>query len=68
MRGLGEHQREALAQEQEAVEEAARQDDVIVDDEQPVAIAGRVLGEQQVEVLELPAILRWAGVQLDIVA
>ncbi len=52
--GLGELQREALAQEQEAVEEAARQLDVVVDHEQPVATLGRVGGEQPVEVLELP--------------
>ena len=33
---LGERQREALAEEQEAVEEAARQLDVVVDHQQPV--------------------------------
>ena len=40
---------------QEAVEEAARQHDVVVDDEQPVEAGRRVLGEQRVEVLELAA-------------
>ena len=38
--GLGEPQREALAEEQEAVEEAARQLDVVVDHQQPVAAVG----------------------------
>ena len=38
MRGLRERQREALAQEQEAVEEAARQLHVVVDHEQPVVV------------------------------
>ena len=42
MRGLRELQREALAEEQEAVEEAARQLHVVVDHEQPVG--ARLLG------------------------
>ena len=38
------------------VEEAARQRDVVVDDEQPVVGRRRVRGEQRVEVLELAAL------------
>ncbi len=66
--GLCERQREALAQEQEAVEEAARQLHVVVDHQQPVVAVGGMLGEQPVEVLELAPSIRRASVQLDVVA
>ena len=66
--GLGELQGEALAQKQEAVEKAVRQLDVVVDHQQPVVARGRVFGEQQVEVLELPPPAWLTGVQLDVVA
>ena len=56
--GWASCEREALAEEQEAVEEAARQLHVVVDDQQPVAVLRRVLGEQPVEVLELAQPLR----------
>ena len=47
MRRLGERREaEALGQEQELVEEAARQRDVVVDDQQPVVARRRVLGQQ----------------------
>ncbi len=59
---------EALGEEQEAVEEAAREDDVVVDHEQPVVLLGRVGREQAVEVLELPEPFGRARVQLDVVA
>ena len=57
---LGQFQAKALAQKQEAVQEAARQLDVVVDHQQPVTTLGRVFGEQPVEVLELaPARAGW---------
>ena len=68
MRRLGELQREALAQEQEAVEKAPRQLDVVVDHDQPVVIVGRVLCEQAVEVLELAGPPRRARAEGDVMA
>ena len=68
MGGLGELQLEALAQEQQAVEKAARQRHVVIDDEQPVLTLGRVVGEQPVEVLELAHASGLARVQLHPVA
>ena len=68
MGGLRQRQREALAQEQEAVEEAARQLDVVVDHQQPVVAVGRMVRKQQVEVLELATTARVGGVQLDVMA
>ena len=47
VRGLGEPQPEALGAQQEGVEEAARELDVVVDEQQPVGAVGRVLGEQR---------------------
>ena len=56
LRRLGEREVERLADRDEAVEEAARQHDVVVDDEQPVAL-GRVAPlEHRVQVLELAAL------------
>ena len=69
VRRLGEPQLEALGEEQERVEEAARQRDVVVEHEQPVAAVERVRGEQRVEVLELAARRRRRLVRdLDVVA
>ncbi len=51
---LGEREVEALGQEQEHVEEATGQRDVVVDHEQPVMAGGGVLAQERVEVLELP--------------
>ena len=68
MGGLRERQREALAQEHEAVEKAARQLHVVVEHQQPVVAVDRVRGQQQVQVLELAARVRRAGVKLDVVA
>ena len=56
VRGLGELQAGALGGAQEGVQEAARQRDVVVDDEQPVVGRRRMRGEQRVEVLELAAL------------
>ena len=41
VRGLGELEPEGLGGGQEAVQEAARQDHVVVDDQQPVGVAER---------------------------
>ena len=68
MSGLGQLQREALAEEQEAVEEAACQLDVVIDDQQPVVTVGRVPGEQPVEVLELAPSFGRGAVQLDVMS
>ena len=44
VRRLGEVEREALGEEQEAIEKAARQEDVVVDEQQPVvARRGRLV-------------------------
>ena len=67
VRGLREPQPGGLGGVQEAVEEAARERDVVVDDEQPVEAVGRVGGEQRVEVLELAARAGRRGVDLDLV-
>ena len=61
MRGLGEVELKTLGEEQQAVEEAARQYHVVVEDEQPVVVQwalarGRSDGEQAVDVLELPGV------------
>ena len=50
VRGLGEAQAEALGREQERVEEAGGQHDVVVDDQQPVGAVGRVRGEAGAQV------------------
>ena len=55
MRGLGQAQVEALGAEQQDVEKAARQPDVVVDHQEPVAAGRRMAGQQGVEVLELAA-------------
>ncbi len=68
VRRLRQRQREALAEEHEAVEEAARQLDVVVEDQQPVVPLRRMLDQQPVEVLELAEHARGCDVQLDIVA
>ncbi len=70
VRGLGDEQSRVLGAEQEAIEEAARQDDVVVDDEQPVIARRGVLGEQVVEVLEAAArgVAHLDGVHRDLVA
>ena len=66
--GLRDLQREAVTQEQEAVEEAVGKLDVVVDHEQPVAGVGWMGREQAVEVLELSQPAGRTGVQLHIVA
>src|SRR5438445_13330778 len=68
MRRLGQLQVEPLAEEQEAVEKAARQLDVVVDDEQPVAIAGAAPLKQPIEVLELSPPARGGAAKLDLVS
>ena len=68
MRRLGELQGEALAEEQEAIDEPGAQLDVVVDEQQPVVAIGRMGGEQPVQVLELPSPAGRARVQLDVMA
>ena len=66
--GCASGQARGLGAVHEAVEEAARQDDVVVDDEQPV-VAGRVvLAEQRVQVLELAVVAHRDRVHRDLVA
>ncbi len=69
MRGLGEREAEALRDEQERVEEAGGQHDVVVDEQQPVGAVGRVRGERRAQVRPLAEPGR-AGreVQRDVVA
>ncbi len=66
MSRLGEGQGEVLAKEQEAIEKAGRELDVVVDHEQPVVSVERMLGEQAVEVLKTTAPFRWAGVDVEL--
>ena len=53
MRRLGEPQAVLLGDVQEEVEEAVRQADVVVDDEEPVGGIGRMGREQRAQVLPL---------------
>ena len=66
--GLGELQAGVLGAGHEAVEEPARQDDVVVEDDQPVEARARMLGEQRVEVLELARVAHRDRVHRDLVA
>ena len=50
MRRLGQPEAEPLRHEQERVEEAGGQDDVVVDEQQPVGAVGRVGGERRAQV------------------
>ena len=50
---LGEAEAEALGEEHERVEEAARQHDVVVDEQQPVVAGGRLGAQRGVEVVPL---------------
>ena len=56
LRGLGEVEREGLADAEEAVEEARGSAHVVVDHQRPVGLPGRPAASSAVEVLELAAL------------
>src|SRR4051794_15971278 len=69
VRGLGEREAEALGEQQEAIEEAAREHDVVVDDQQPVGVRERCRGQRGVDVRPLARAGGGRGqVQRDIVS
>ena len=67
MSRLREHEREALSEEHERVEEAARECHVVVNHEQPVVSMSGMGAEQVLKVFELPALSGVRRQELDLV-